>query len=273
MKIQSKSCYAGKRGGFTLIELLVVIAIIAVLASMILPALSRAKEKGRQAKCMNNLKQIGLGMAIYADDNRNYLFYLGTPTTASFPNNGQWTLNPRSTVQLDPSNDLAYWGIGYWQSMGRNKQIFRCPTANIVDEWHDNGVYFNSHDFWLCSTFGLNGQLIQNNRAPKLTTYARPQATIFAQDAAEQKMEGEDDSLGLFPGNSQVLTQWVGNNYPASLGGLSSQYYGGYDFTWEWYRHNRANESIMLTGSVTTFKYKSLKIGIDYRYYTGDYSK
>ena len=82
------------RPGFTLIELLVVIAIIAILASLLLPALASAKERGRSIKCLSNIRQMTLSYHLYADDNRDdvvtlYLFE-PTPPGALYPGSVTW---------------------------------------------------------------------------------------------------------------------------------------------------------------------------------------
>ena len=264
-------------GGFTLIELLVVIAIIAILASLLLPALARAKEQGRRVRCISNLKQIGLAAAMYADDsNDSYYWRYNSNGEPEIPNDGQWTLNPRTTATLPPDHGLAYWGIAYINYMGgRNyqggaKDVFNCPSHKIVDEWHDDGRYY-PHDFWKYSTYGTHSFIItpydesSGARAPlKVSGYKNPQTTIFAQDAAEQKMEGPSDSLGLFPGQSRILTQWVGP------GGLGETLYNDYDFTWEWYRHGKKCETLWVPGNVSMIPFSGLNKGVDYRWYTGD---
>ena len=91
--------------GFTLIELLVVISIIAIVAAMLLPALSKAKETARRISCTNNLKQLGSAGVMYVDDSRG-----------AFP--------PRSTIERWPQMFLSHY---------KNLRLLRCPTDGPTD--------------------------------------------------------------------------------------------------------------------------------------------
>ena len=117
------------RRGFTLIELLVVIAIIAILAAMLLPALAKAKEKARQISCVSNLKQVGVGFALYTSDYNETFPPIATyanndPTS---PNSIAWhkCLNP----YLKQQGNNASAATGNLNTSKPNK-VFVCASAN-----------------------------------------------------------------------------------------------------------------------------------------------
>ena len=260
-----------RRAGFTLIELLVVIAIIAILAAMLLPALANAKQKGQQAVCLSNLHQVSIGTTLYAQDNADSMhYYVDLDGRPQVPNHGQWTLTPSHESLLDFQNPnqrvIAYWGVAYVNYFGGARRAFRCPSAKIVDEWRETGLAYPS-EFWRNSSYGINRYVSLDpgsvytadpTRIRKITGVVDPQNFVFAQDSAEQRMEGHDDSLGLFPGYQECLVQWK-----VRLASL----YPGVRMEFEWFRHNRQCATLWLPGHVSTIRHTK---GVDYRWYTGD---
>lgn len=106
--------------GFTLIELLIVIAIIAILASILFPVFARARDNARRSSCMSNLKQVGLGMMQYTQDNDS--FYPPADVYGSASGIGP------DGIELEPG-----WGAVFWQQMIypyiKSHQVFFCPSS------------------------------------------------------------------------------------------------------------------------------------------------
>ncbi|MCI0534550.1 MAG: DUF1559 domain-containing protein [Verrucomicrobiales bacterium] len=136
--------------GFTLIELLVVIAIIAVLASLLLPALGRARDKGKAAKCTSNLRQLGMAVMLYDDDYQVYP--IGWPPAADLA----LPLPPIWYRQLQP-----YLGR---QANVSGGGIFVCPSSIQKSRREENlGNALREGGFWGFLAYAQNGH-VNNGR-------------------------------------------------------------------------------------------------------------
>jgi prepilin-type N-terminal cleavage/methylation domain-containing protein/prepilin-type processing-associated H-X9-DG protein len=124
----AKGCMPKKEpNGFTLIELLVVIAVIAILAALLLPALSGAKKKAQSMQCLNNTRQLMLAWRLYVDDNNDYV-PMSFPTKSTDPVWVKGTLdyNNANSDNWDVTNTLAQGNM--WPYTGNSQSLYRCPA-------------------------------------------------------------------------------------------------------------------------------------------------
>ena len=164
---------------FTLIELLVVIAIIAILAAMLLPALSRAKEKAKAISCLSNMRQIGLAFKIYTDEHNDVFVQLARDGAA-------------------PTNAIVPSGVTWWPDLlaasmgGKNIKIHNCPSVIATNGF---GIGMNHPEL---------GQFLTTLPSVKENQVRKPTATVVFGDAQVVRNPTERDPDKWLPKNSVV---------------------------------------------------------------------
>ncbi|MDH7600236.1 MAG: prepilin-type N-terminal cleavage/methylation domain-containing protein [Sedimentisphaerales bacterium] len=214
------------RRAFTLIELLVVIAIIAILISIMLPCLWRAKESVRQTVCQSNLRNLGVAMILYAQDNNLRL------AKSDLTNGFYWY---DSAKRIRPTSDRdAYWAVAYAGYI-KDPHVCGCPSFSAVAE-----LIYPVDPKLICeAAYGLNSYASEK----KITTIRDAGQFILAHDHVEPKMEnGSRDmfhndgpgtlNLQMYRGNGERNRFYFGIFRHSARRGDPQRTYGKANILW-----------------------------------------
>ncbi len=234
-----------RRGAFTLIELLVVIAIIAILAGMLLPALSKAKAKANAIKCVNNVKQQMLAMLLYADENRDLL-----P-----PGHFRWLPTGAQVNETWAHHLLPYMGIPTYQ--GTTPNVFVCPRSPTVGPstaaWTGWGINQITNDYALNFDIGKRAYEV-----PTATTAVnRPSSTVAITDGGTLAVDSPlgDVSvtpLSTFKPGCWILIRPAGSEAFGTLQATTTASGNSKDWGGPHLRHNQRSNVGFLDGHVET---------------------